>query len=473
MDANARSESETKTKKMINDASTGTITMLEPGKEKEPVTCNEIMAKAVVVASEEKEVYRRKAVAAIDEATRERMRADNLASRIDSALGEARNATIEFEATKLMSERLLEDAKREARREYEALEERMQLEKDEVENIRKSEKEEAQQILLTYKQEAQNELLAVSADYEDKITSIQTDADLDRQTLKQRIEEIKREAHQNMDASLKRSAEKEKEIKTRAQNLINQVQEEAQTQVQNMHAEAKQKIEEAHKKASAVESEARSQAETRIAEIKEEANKHITTIVSNTGEMRDEALNRAEDIERQAREDIENAIHGAKATVQQVRRASELQIQEMEARCNEDLESLDKKRRQEIEKVKGKLANAVKEAEQLQSELEQEIESLNTVVEERELVVGELNMNVASTTRDYEYWKELSAENMDVLTKLRLKEDFSYLVIGLFVFLVAMIMRRWLFSVTCWLFVLPWVLVFRPIRILRRVLLLC
>lgn len=38
-------------------------------------------------------------------------------------------------------------------------------------------------------------------------------------------------------------------------------------------------------------------------------------------------------------------------------------------------------------------------------------------------------MNVNPTIRDYEYWKELSVENMDVLVKLRPKEDFSVLFI--------------------------------------------
>ena len=67
--------------------------------------------------------------------------------------------------------------------------------------------------------------------------------------------------------------------------------------------------------------------------------------------------------------------------------------------------------------------------ENLESNVEQEIESLNKVFEERGLTVGELNMNVNPTIRDYEYWKELSVENMDVLVKLRPKEDFSVLFI--------------------------------------------
>merc|ERR1712071_28016 len=40
--------------KFIEDASTGTITELHPGMEKKPVTCNEIMAKAVVEANEQR-----------------------------------------------------------------------------------------------------------------------------------------------------------------------------------------------------------------------------------------------------------------------------------------------------------------------------------------------------------------------------------------------------------------------------------
>jgi len=38
----------------LNDAAMGTVTSYQPGREKEPVTCNDIMAKALVVANEEK-----------------------------------------------------------------------------------------------------------------------------------------------------------------------------------------------------------------------------------------------------------------------------------------------------------------------------------------------------------------------------------------------------------------------------------
>ena len=38
----------------MNDAATGTVTSYQPGREKEPVSCNDIMAKALVVANEEK-----------------------------------------------------------------------------------------------------------------------------------------------------------------------------------------------------------------------------------------------------------------------------------------------------------------------------------------------------------------------------------------------------------------------------------
>ena len=38
----------------LNDAVTGTITSYQPGRENDPVTCNEIISKSLVVTNEEK-----------------------------------------------------------------------------------------------------------------------------------------------------------------------------------------------------------------------------------------------------------------------------------------------------------------------------------------------------------------------------------------------------------------------------------
>ena len=54
-DDNGRSKNNSIVRSVVDDAATGTITTEAPGTERAPVSCNDIMAQAVVVASEEKE----------------------------------------------------------------------------------------------------------------------------------------------------------------------------------------------------------------------------------------------------------------------------------------------------------------------------------------------------------------------------------------------------------------------------------
>jgi len=72
----------------LNDASTGTVTSYQPGREKEPVTCNEIMAKSLVVANEEKTAVVAEKDAVVRAATLLAEKIDDLAAQLAVATGE-------------------------------------------------------------------------------------------------------------------------------------------------------------------------------------------------------------------------------------------------------------------------------------------------------------------------------------------------------------------------------------------------
>ena len=72
----------------LNDAATGTVTSYQPGHEKEAVTCNEIMAKSLVVANEEKAAIIAEKDAVIKAATLLSEKIDDLSDQFKSAQDE-------------------------------------------------------------------------------------------------------------------------------------------------------------------------------------------------------------------------------------------------------------------------------------------------------------------------------------------------------------------------------------------------
>ena len=101
---------------VINEMSTGTITELQVGHEKveDASACNEIMAKALLRASEEKEIAFVERDEALGRVKALSEKADELAKATEKAIEDAKYATSEYEAVKLMAEGLVDEAKKNA-----------------------------------------------------------------------------------------------------------------------------------------------------------------------------------------------------------------------------------------------------------------------------------------------------------------------------------------------------------------------
>ena len=69
----------------LNDASTGTVTSYQPGREKDPMTCNEIMAESLVVANEEKAAVVAEKDAVVKAAALLSERIDDLTAKLEGA----------------------------------------------------------------------------------------------------------------------------------------------------------------------------------------------------------------------------------------------------------------------------------------------------------------------------------------------------------------------------------------------------
>ncbi len=116
-DKNAAIEEARKLVNSMNDAATGTITSYEPGhgpKKAEVVTCDEIMAKSLVVANEEKAAIIAEKAAVVKAASLLSDRIDELSEKLQEANERIAAAELEFSDLELITQSKLDAAAKEA-----------------------------------------------------------------------------------------------------------------------------------------------------------------------------------------------------------------------------------------------------------------------------------------------------------------------------------------------------------------------
>jgi len=117
IDKNAAIEEARKLVNSMNDAATGTITSYEPGhepKKAEVVTCDEIMAKSLVVANEEKAAVIAEKAAVVKAASLLSDRIDELSEKLQEANERIAAAELEFSHLELITQSKLDAAAKEA-----------------------------------------------------------------------------------------------------------------------------------------------------------------------------------------------------------------------------------------------------------------------------------------------------------------------------------------------------------------------
>eukprot|EP00573_Skeletonema_grethae_P008113 CAMPEP_0201705990 /NCGR_PEP_ID=MMETSP0578-20130828/47486_1 /ASSEMBLY_ACC=CAM_ASM_000663 /TAXON_ID=267565 /ORGANISM="Skeletonema grethea, Strain CCMP 1804" /LENGTH=629 /DNA_ID=CAMNT_0048194351 /DNA_START=89 /DNA_END=1978 /DNA_ORIENTATION=- len=116
-DKNAAIEEARRLVNSMNDAATGTITSYEPGhgpKKAEVVTCDEIMAKSLVVANEEKAAITAEKAAVVKAASLLSDRIDELSEKLQEANERIAAAELEFGDLELITQSKLDAAAKEA-----------------------------------------------------------------------------------------------------------------------------------------------------------------------------------------------------------------------------------------------------------------------------------------------------------------------------------------------------------------------
>ncbi|GFH56404.1 predicted protein [Chaetoceros tenuissimus] len=126
----------------LNADATGTVTALEPGKEPAPITCNEIMAKAVIISTEERDAAIEERNEAQDQIILLKTLQENCQSDLKTALEKAKNATVEVQAVKLMTDRLLNQQSEEYELKLSTLENSTEVQLQDMQNFTELQRQE-------------------------------------------------------------------------------------------------------------------------------------------------------------------------------------------------------------------------------------------------------------------------------------------------------------------------------------------
>jgi hypothetical protein len=369
---NAKSQDGKISQIAMEDAATGTVTALVDNtiieKKEEPTSCNEIMAKAVVIASEEKEAAISARDAALVEVASAKAKADELSSKIEVAVAEARNATIEFEAMKLLADRLVQEARHEA-----AL------------NIERMQNKTSEQ-LESHRRQAQNELSELQKQCEDALEKSQADAKDQKE--KDQVEKIA--LKEQWDQQVTQLKDEMQALENDWQGKMLRVVQDSEQKVNGIQKESKEAVQAAYKDA------------------------QLTV---------NEALERASNIEKEAKLYVDETEKRTTALLQDMETNTNERLDKMRMECSSELEEKDhiyEKILHENEKKHSDMALLASKKEQ---ELQSVIESQQVFIQSLEKMQETLEENVSKLHNDVKYWKDLHDNQGFVNTTLVMIES--------------------------------------------------
>jgi hypothetical protein len=358
---------------MVNDAATGTVTSYQPGREKEPVTCNDIMAKALVVANEEK-------AAIIAERDSIVKAAGLLSDRVDELGVQLQKANEQIEAL----QQGVEDANAAAEEKFkETVADSVERVKMVVEDCQKQQAnadKSVEEMKKHLREAQQNTAKAIIAEQEKsklQLEKLRNDTD------------IKIAAHE---AKCKHEvAGKEEETKKKlelAKSTIDKVKAEAERQLAHKDEEIARKLEEAEKKMEQVKAGAAAMIETS----QKNADDKITSILSKAEIEKEKIMdsNQAQitklkkemaDQKKQLEEEIANLKKKAADDLKEAKVEAEKRVQKAHEELEKAVAAAEVKIKNAVaenDKTKKKLEDTMLEAAEKQKALASDIEKLKS-----------------------------------------------------------------------------------------------
>jgi len=398
----------------LNDASTGTVTSYQPGREKEPVTCNEIMAKSLVVANEEK-------AAVIAEKNAVVKAAALLAEKIDDLTAQLKMATEEI--SKLEQSLVDQSADCEAAmiaHKKAAMDENAEMERElsDANADHEMKFEAAMEEAERDRQAAEQILSDTKAGHEAKLKAVVEDATLNNQEAQQKVLAEKERSRLNMDA-----------LKNATSASIAKIEKETAEKFAMKEKEVAKKIEETEQEVITIQTDAQDRidksqkgADDKIASIIAKAEKERESIMEYTQKQIDDAKMEAKQkVDRVELEMADNkkehqqAMTGLEAThaetIKEVEEIMEKKVQEVHDEMEKAIAKATMKisLEQEVNKqLQGKLQKKMNEAQSTQKSLRGDLETQRS--------------NSFKLEKEVSFWKE-TYESQGYCNTTLIKED--------------------------------------------------
>eukprot|EP00581_Thalassiosira_minuscula_P016913 CAMPEP_0183711974 /NCGR_PEP_ID=MMETSP0737-20130205/7280_1 /TAXON_ID=385413 /ORGANISM="Thalassiosira miniscula, Strain CCMP1093" /LENGTH=756 /DNA_ID=CAMNT_0025940547 /DNA_START=80 /DNA_END=2347 /DNA_ORIENTATION=- len=333
----------------MNDASTGTITSYQPGREKEPVTCNEIMAKSLVVVNEEKAALVAEKDAVVRAATLLTEQIDDLTAKLEKSTEDV--AALERTLSVIESDH--EERLKEINANADA-------DMKEAEKLRNDERAAHEEKL---KEALAAEEMKLEGERERHTFELQRAREEMEALESATAAKVAKMQQEKFDQLSAKDEELEKKLSEAEEELM-RVQEEAASMVDSKEAEVMEKMAEmesgmelAKKELQALTDAHQKDAEARVAKIQSDAAEEKANLIESTQKQIDDANADAERQVNDLKAQMAAREEETAATIRKVKLDSMHRIKNLETEYNEDLWKVRDSYDAALDRVDTRLAN--------------------------------------------------------------------------------------------------------------------
>lgn len=412
----------------LADASTGTVAY--DTKESAPVSCNEIMAKAVVVASEEKEKAFLERNGALAEARRATERANTLAEKLEVALEDAKNATIEYEAVKLMTDRLVDEVKKNS---IEALKKKdeehllaIQKKTDEMQDMERNMHQEIDEVKAAaaekwdeLQKENSQKIQATNLDANQRIAQMEDEVKAQKEKAQKDVRTANKEAQEKIQSIIEEYKIKEDKSKQITSTHIQTIQNQATQEINDM----KKKVEEVEKAMQALNQSTKE----KIDAINIEKDEKIRQALIQAHRREEKAMEKAYQIENDAEKQMEQLRKEVSKEIAETHRAAQGEYDRLKKEVEDEIKKIVADSDKALDEKEKQIMNLVEEKREKEAQLQDIIKSLRAEIDEMKNQSSNLDTKLSSTNDELEYWKEVGMNPVYVNTTLIMKDATTYL----------------------------------------------
>jgi len=385
----------------LNDAATGTITTYHAGHEKEPVTCNEIMAKSLVTANEEKAAIAEERDSVVKAAALLSDRIDELTKQLDVSQKQIELMKEAISEAQAEGERKLKDNAATSNK-------HMAMMAEDLSSVQSKADKEVNDMKDAVAKAQQKSNDALKKEKENSELALQQL----RETLETKIASIKEECYKEvLDTQKDRNMHVNK-----AERRIKDVEDKAEADVQAAKKEAAAQVEQARKDAEERVTAIKTDAEAKKNELKEKNKNELIRLEKELQQQSEQYRIEIFELKKKTGYDIAQAHLAAEARVEkshedikQHHKYAELRIKH----ATELAESKIKTAVDELESVKQNYIQALKNAHEKQKILTEELEQAKA--------------SRSDLTNEVTFWKE-THESQSYCNLTLIRHDSGYIM---------------------------------------------